>query len=288
MIDNRIKEYVATEVKTNVALQNKLGTAFCKWIKNTQERTVEIGMRKIFGDYENKVKETIEVDSVVLTISVEARFFIAMKEIIKSITWDERKFGIFLDENPSKNNDNLNIMYDHNYLWSESAYVKITWLPEHILKLKVPHFAPRNIENILLMKQTKNADGQKVPLFRSINKIKSNGGMYFLVTTKVLLQEAEEFASELFTKANETPELRNDESLDNPNKFSITLTQKNNHEAGSEISDITKAKQQIVKVDEDKPAVQKQQNSMSNIGNVKERKVTIQAQRRGPQKKRKL
>ena len=85
MIDNRIKEYVATEVKTNVALQNKLGTAFCKWIKNTQERTVEIGMRKIFGDYENKVKETIEVDSVVLTISVEARFLIAMKEIIKSI-----------------------------------------------------------------------------------------------------------------------------------------------------------------------------------------------------------
>ena len=138
------------------------------------------------------------------------------------------------------------------------------------------------------MKQTKNADGQKVPLFRSINKIKSNGGMYFLVTTKVLLQEAEEFALELFTKANETPELRNDESLDNPNKFGITVTQKNNHEAGSEISDITKAKQQIVKVDEDKPAVQKQQNSMSNIGNVKERKVTIQAQRRGPQKKRKL
>jgi hypothetical protein len=252
MMDDTIKDYAKNMIDSDPKAANKFGSAFCKWIKQTKERTIEIGIRKFSADYEDSKNETIEVNSMVLTVNVEGRFLPQLKDLIKMIKWDENIFGVFIEENPSKRNENIMMMYKHNNLCTKSAYVKITWMPEKLLAVKIPRLAPTGFTNALLKKKVKDANEKTVNLFRSINKIREKSGMYFLITTKELLETAQETVTEMMEKINKSTLRRNDESF--PDELEVVVTVKSSSKAGSEISEFSKANK-VPKIDENDPDV---------------------------------
>jgi hypothetical protein len=209
-------------------------------------------VRDYYTDYEDQNKETVQVESMVLTINVEGRFIGQMKDLIKSIKWDESIFGILIDENPAKRNDHIMTMYKHNNLCMKSAYVKLEWMPETLLNCKLPILAPLGFSKSLLKKQVKDSDGKTVNLIRSINKIRGSSGMYFLITTKELLETAETTVTEIVEKINKSTLRLGDNSF--PDNMETTVYIKSSSKAGSEISEFSRV-DKTPKIDENDPEV---------------------------------
>jgi hypothetical protein len=260
-MDSAIKQYAIEKIKKDTEFANRMKAGFCKWISNTTDKTIEVGVRKIATTWVNKAKKTIDISSVVLTISVEGRFLAQIKDIIKEMKWDVNKYGVLTNENPGEVHKHIELMYEHNDLCEESAYVKVTWLPDSVLPLKLPKTAPLGLDNAILNKTIANAQGKEIPLIRSINKIKSESGMYFLITTKELLDVAEKFITDIMTKVNKTTKIREDTSLSNPEKHQITVVEKNSSTARSEVSEFSTAISPFV-VNESNPAVMRNRTSM--------------------------
>ena len=240
LMDEEIKEFVKHKVAADPAYVNKIGAGFYKWIKSTDTKTVEIGVRKLMAAHTDPLSgETVIVETLVPTISVEASKYKVMKDIIKAKVWDERQFGKFIDENPTTTSKHIQDLYRHNGFFRRCAYVRVNWLPENVFTHawdNVPGFS-----NTLLKKTTLDSNNNTVPLIRSIHKIRSSTGMYFMITTKELLEEAQQFVLKLANEINASGRfLNNQEKSFNPENNPIAVIQKRNSVAGSEISDTTK------------------------------------------------
>lgn len=133
-------------------------------------------------------------------------------------------------------------MLEHNEKCRESAYLKVNYLPSHILKTRVAG-NQAFLESVILRKTTTDEDNTITYLIKSINPVRRDTGMYLFVTTKFLLDKAEVFISNLMRKASESEEFKNDTTLTNPDNSMITVSHRNNSKAGSEVSDVSKANQ---------------------------------------------
>ena len=257
MITSAIKQY-AKDKESDRTVQSKLGVDFTKWVKYTNETLVEIGTRTLYADYDSKITGDVQiVNSIVLTISVEARWLSAIKYIIKAIKWDINKYGMIVEENPAKTNNLIMTMCEHNQLWENSAYVKLQWMPAELMKAATnfgTNEKPNNVtvEEKFLQAETVDENGKKSKIFRSVNAINEQLGMYFLITTKEDLDTATAHATSIVNSLNESVNLREDKwnrTIKNPERYSIMVVQKASSKAGYKSS--TASTMENAKIEED-------------------------------------
>ena len=269
MIDAGVKKYVKD---SNGEKLGKLGVAFVEHVKYTKENLVEISTRLLKANYDSKKTNQVEfVESVVLTVNVEYRWMKQIKDIIKALAWDVKKYGKFFEENPSKTDNLIYQMCEHNELCNESAYVKVQWLPKEIIS-HVMRFPDRSkdtggasmtFEKYALTIEKKNEKGEFVKndkgevqtLIRSINTVKEQLGMHFFVTTKKDLEKATKNVTYWIEKLSKAFNFKEDAwnvTMQNPEQYTTMVVQKASSKAESEISAISNGEQKV-QIDEDDP-----------------------------------
>jgi hypothetical protein len=225
-IHNVLKQYIKQHL--SLRERDEIGIDVCAWILSTKDAVVEVGVRKWNAEYTNGTGKRIEVNTEVLTIRVERQYVPTIKNLINRIAWNEKEMGLLVEENPELNNlwRRIMLVYMQNKLCSETAYVHLSWMPSRMWKVRLPDHDNATIKDILLGATVELVDGTKAQLFRSINLIKESTGLYYLITTKELLHKAETFATDLMKKVNRTKEYKDDDTLVNPEKYSIRVGRK--------------------------------------------------------------
>ena len=217
-----LKKYVH-----NATMNEKvnLGLDFCLWLQCTKDAVVEIGLRNWRANGIDGV-----VSTEVLTMRVDGQYIHPMKELVHRIRWNERLVGTMIEENPTLNNTSwrIKLVHRHNQHICDTAYVHVSGMPERMWHIRLPDDTEHTIQESLFHATTiANVDGTtEQQLFRSIHKITESTGLYYLITTKDLLHEAETFAMELMAKVNMTKEFKDDSSLVNPEKHGIVVGRK--------------------------------------------------------------
>jgi hypothetical protein len=202
-VNNTLKLFVS---KAHNDVKTRLNPAFCTYVTKTNDNIIEIGKREWFSEFETDDKGAYDMKATVFTVKCRGDKFMQVKELIKTIKWYEADFGIFKEENPHNNgsDDMVRTAIRHNALCNTGAYVKVMDLPPASLKIKVKymHMVPDTIEQHIMRKGLEK--GEK--MFRSINVINKETGLYYITTTKKMLGEAEIFLGKLFEKLNNNKE----------------------------------------------------------------------------------
>ena len=224
-IDQTIKTYV--NEKSSESQKKTWGPTFCKWIKETSDTVVEIGVRNWTIDHKEADQKRLRFPVKVLTMRVEGRFVTQMRNAVSVIEWKRKMLGILVDEfSDDYTPESLEkLAYSHHQFIQESAYIHLSWMPEGLWNIRLPEDQNKTVEE-LLFDATITVGGIKKRLFRSINKIKESTGLYYLTTKKTLLRDAETFAMQLMEKVNATKEFQEDKSLDNPEGHCIIVGRK--------------------------------------------------------------
>ncbi len=224
-IDQTIKTYV--NEKASETDKETWGSTFCKWIKDTNDTVVEIGVRNWTIDQKGADQARLRFPVKVLTMRVEGRFVAQIRNVVRVIDWKRKMLGILVDEFSEYYPPEFleKVAYSHHQLIQESAYIHLSWMPEGMWNIRLPDDQKKTVEE-LLFDATITVGGIKKGLFRSINKIKESNGLYYLITTKTLLRDAETFAMQLMEKVNATKEFKEDKSLDNPEGHCIIIGRK--------------------------------------------------------------
>lgn len=190
-INNKIRNFIKDDASTD--MKNKLSDQFCKWAIHGKDNIVEIGKRLWKSDFIDETNdEERTVQSEILVIRCCGHLSPKIKDVIKAIKWEEREFGIFIEENPTLNDSSqmIQLAHMHNHLCKLGAYVKVTQLPKKSLDIKLREYKDKTVTQVILE--------QKIPgtrtgefLFGSINCINEKKGTYYITTTIEQLEYAE-------------------------------------------------------------------------------------------------
>jgi hypothetical protein len=252
-INTKIKKFVTKEASQEV--RNKLTNKFCSYVKNTENNIVEIGKRYWRSEFEGDDDDVHEVECVVFTIKCGGDYFVPIKETIKSIQWEDDKFGKFKVENPKNNStkDMIVTAYEHNSFCNTGAYVKLSDLPTESFQIKIDSDKSiKTLEQHIMEKKTK--DNNK--MFKSINRMNKQQGTFYLVTTEEMLDEAEYFIQGLINIVNYTKEhTDNLTKIEHTNRFVSIIKRKSDDasQTGSVASEFGKQEDMIVPMNVVKP-----------------------------------